>query len=122
MAERRFLGLPIHRNTPLGEVPGAEVPSISNHNGEVPKTAAEFEELTTELNGGIPLSVLAKELEEAKKAGIAVRHFILKVPFRDSQGWKIAAGVAGLTLTAGAAMGFYEVTKRILDARNKTHK
>lgn len=119
---KRFFGLPIGRGTGFGEVPGGEVPSITKHNGHEPKSDLEFERLTTELNGGKPLPIIVEEMEKAKKAGIPLNHFILKVPFRDSEGWKIMAGVAGVTMTAGAALGIYQITKKILKARNDTHK
>lgn len=94
----------------MGDVPSAMVPSVINHNGHEPQTPTELEVLTTQLNHGVPLHVLAKEstLTEGR---------IISVPFRDSQGWKIAAGMAGVTLTVSAAVVLYEATRKILEAK-----
>lgn len=116
-----LLPIPVRRRSTLGEVPGSDVPSVVEHTGSEPKTAEQFEKLTTELNGNVPFPTLVEQLKQAEELKIPVQR-VITVPFRDSQGWKIVAGVAGVTLTVVAAVGIYDRTKKILEARNKTRR
>lgn len=113
MTERRMFRLPLFskRRSTLGEVPSGEIPVVTDHEGPEPTTPTEYERLTTELNGGVPLGILAQEGKGS----------MLRVPFRDFQRWKIVTGV-GIALTPVAALAIYKITMKILEACNKPHR
>ncbi len=95
-------GLPIS-----GEIPAGPVPVQIIHNGVEPTTPEELVQLNRDLNDGY-------HIETARKhAGI------MRILYRDGAGWKILVGTA---VAIGTGVAVFEITKKLLNIKDKPHK
>lgn len=93
-------GVDLDGNPIGGEVPGGLVPGKRTHNGIEPTTPSELEKLNQDLNNGHHSE-------------------IMNILHRDGTGWMV---VVGTTASLGAAIGLFELTKKLLEHREKGKK
>lgn len=107
MPESKIDGVDLDGYPISGDVPASPVPGQLIHNGIEPTTPADLEKLNQDLNNG-------RHIETARRLG-----GIMNILHRDGSGWVI---LVGTTTSLGAAIGLFELTKKLLEHREKGKK